>query len=272
MKNVVLTSVISILLAAAASAQETGSSDAARVTTVQTAAPRPDLYVDAGVDRDVVMPGKTYLKGYAGYARPSARRGGGAPAGTGPGITVAWSKASGPGAVTFAEEGKAETIATFSQTGVYVLKFSGQNSATNLSSTLTVRVADAPPKDRLDVVYTKFESLSRQRAVVETLLPLGDLEGLAQEENLSRAQYEFLPSAESIIEEVLPTAFRVKLFQCFLDAAVSEQIARMVAMKAATENADSIIGNLSITYNRARQTQITSEILEVISGANAIND
>ena len=159
MKNVVITSVISILLAAAASAQETGSSDAARVTTVQTAAPRPDLYVDAGVDRDVVMPGKTYLKGYAGYARPSARRGGGAPAGTGPGITVAWSKASGPGAVTFAEEGKAETTATFSQTGVYVLKFSGQNSATNLSSTLTVRVADAPPKDRLDVVYTKNYSI-----------------------------------------------------------------------------------------------------------------
>ena len=126
--------------------------------------------------------------------------------------------------------------------------------------------------DRLDVVYTKFESLSRQRAVVETLLPLSDLEGLGQEENLAQAQYEFLPSAESIIEEVLPTAFRVKLFQCFLDAAVSEQIARMVAMKAATENADSIIGNLSITYNRARQTQITSEILEVVSGADAINE
>ena len=57
--------------------------------------------------------------------------------------------------------------------------------------------------------------------------------------------YEFLPSAESILEEVVPTSFKVKLFKCFLDAAVSEQIARMVAMKAATENADDLIKQLS---------------------------
>ena len=94
--------------------------------------------------------------------------------------------------------------------------------------------------DRLDVVYTKFESLSRQQAVVETLLPLGRLDGGRREEpRPAETQYEFLPSAESILDEVVPTSFKVKLFKCFLDAAVSEQIARMVAMKAATENADS---------------------------------
>ena len=69
----------------------------------------------------------------------------------------------------------------------------------------------------------------------------------------------------------MPTSFRVKLFKCFLDAAVSEQIARMMAMKAATENADQMIEHLSMTYNRARQSQITSELLEVISGAEALN-
>ena len=58
----------------------------------------------------------------------------------------------------------------------------------------------------------------------------------------------------------MPTSFKVKLFKCFLDAAVSEQIARMVAMKAATENADAMIGSLSMAYNRARQGQITGEI------------
>ncbi len=127
--------------------------------------------------------------------------------------------------------------------------------------------------DRLDVAYTKFESASHQQAVVETLLPLGDLEG-AEEEELSAAepQYEFLPSAESILDEVVPTSFKVRLFKCFLDAAVSEQIARMVAMKAATENADSMISQLSMAYNRARQGQITGELLEIIGGAEAINE
>jgi len=124
--------------------------------------------------------------------------------------------------------------------------------------------------DRLDVVYTKFENASHQHAVVETLLPLGGLEGADEESSAAEPQYEFLPSAESILDEVVPTSFKVRLFKCFLDAAVSEQIARMVAMKAATENADAMIGSLSITYNRARQTQITSELLEVISGSEAL--
>ncbi len=126
--------------------------------------------------------------------------------------------------------------------------------------------------DRLDVSYTRFVSISKQEAVVETLLPLGsltddDAEGTPQHEE---SLYEFLPSAESILEEVIPTSFKVRLFKCFLDAAVSEQIARMVAMKAATENADDMIRHLSMTYNRARQSQITGELLEIIGGADAV--
>jgi F-type H+-transporting ATPase subunit gamma len=126
--------------------------------------------------------------------------------------------------------------------------------------------------DRLDVVYTKFESASRQVAVAETLLPLGGLEGADEEMPVGEPQYEFLPSAASILDEVVPTSFKVKLFKCFLDAAVSEQIARMVAMKAATENADSMISQLSMSYNRARQGQITGELLEIIGGAEALNE
>ena len=125
--------------------------------------------------------------------------------------------------------------------------------------------------DRLDVAYTKFESSSRQFAVVETLLPIAQLEGTTEEEpRLIEMQYDFLPSAESILDEVVPMSFKAKLFKCFLDAAVSEQIARMTAMKAATENADSMIANLSMTYNRARQGQITGELLEIIGGAEAL--
>ena len=127
--------------------------------------------------------------------------------------------------------------------------------------------------DRLDVVYTKFESLGRQYAVAETLLPLGQLDagqGVLPDENHG-VQYEFLPSAASIVDEVVPASFKAKLFKCFLDAAVSEQIARRVAMKNATENADSMIGSLSIAYNRARQGQITGELLEIIGGAEALS-
>jgi F-type H+-transporting ATPase subunit gamma len=68
----------------------------------------------------------------------------------------------------------------------------------------------------------------------------------------------------------VPAAFRAKLFKCFLDAAVSEQIARMVAMKGATENADEMAGDLKQQYNRARQAGITSELAEIIGGAAAL--
>ena len=125
--------------------------------------------------------------------------------------------------------------------------------------------------DRLDVAYMKLESASRQSVVVETLLPLGTLEGAApQGAGGSQSLYEFLPSAGSILEEVVPMSFKVKLFKCFLDAAVSEQIARRVAMKAATENAGDLIKQLSMSYNRARQGQITGEIMEIIGGVEAL--
>jgi F-type H+-transporting ATPase subunit gamma len=82
--------------------------------------------------------------------------------------------------------------------------------------------------------------------------------------------YEFLPSAASILEEVVPASFKAKLFKCFLDAAVSEQIARMVAMKSATDSASKMIKDLSSRYNRARQSQITGEIMEIIGGVEAL--
>ena len=127
--------------------------------------------------------------------------------------------------------------------------------------------------DRLDVAYTRFHSIARQEAVVETLLPLSSLgdDDAGADESKGETLYDFLPSAESILEEVVPTSFRVKLFKCFLDAAVSEQVARMVAMKSATENANEMIKHLSMTYNRARQSQITGEIMEVIGGVEALN-
>lgn len=126
--------------------------------------------------------------------------------------------------------------------------------------------------DRVEVCYMKFLNAARQTPVVETLLPLsavpgGDRRAAPQ---VRPVEYEFLPSAKDILEEILPVSFKVRLFKCFLDAAVSEQIARRVAMKAATENAGDMIKSLSRQYNRARQAQITKEIAEVIGGAEAL--
>ncbi len=126
--------------------------------------------------------------------------------------------------------------------------------------------------DRVDVAYMKFFSVGRQTPVVETLLPLSSVAPAAGQPAAQKTtvDYEFLPGAKDILEELLPVSFKVRLFKCFLDAAVSEQIARRVTMKAATENADDMIKTLTRQYNRARQAQITKEIAEVIGGAEAL--
>lgn len=126
--------------------------------------------------------------------------------------------------------------------------------------------------DRLDVVYTKFHSIAKQEAITETLLPLAPPTAAAgsRPAQLASDEYDFYPSAGSILEEILPASFLSRLFKCFLDAAVSEQVARMVAMKAATENAGGLIKSLSRQYNRARQSQITGEIMEILGGVEAL--
>jgi F-type H+-transporting ATPase subunit gamma len=129
--------------------------------------------------------------------------------------------------------------------------------------------------DRVEVAYMKFLNAARQMAVVETLLPLSaggsaSSRGEAKDATRQTVAYEFLPNARDILEEIVPVSFKVRLFKCFLDAAVSEQIARRVAMTAATENAGDMIKTLTRQYNRARQAQITKEIAEVIGGAEAL--
>jgi F-type H+-transporting ATPase subunit gamma len=124
--------------------------------------------------------------------------------------------------------------------------------------------------DRVDVVYTRFVSVSRQIVTAETLLPFSSLSTDGAESGPA-TPYEFHPSPEAIVAEIVPASFRVKLFKCFLDAAVSEQIARMVAMKSATENAGDLIKQLSRDYNRARQSRITSEIMDIVGGVEALN-
>jgi F-type H+-transporting ATPase subunit gamma len=123
--------------------------------------------------------------------------------------------------------------------------------------------------DRVDVAYMRFLTASRQSPTVETLLPFSTPTSSAAGGG-QKVEYEYVPTAREILDEIVPAAFKAKLFKCFLDAAVSEQIFRRVAMKGATENAGEMISNLSRTYNRARQSQITSELSEIIGGAAAL--
>ena len=129
--------------------------------------------------------------------------------------------------------------------------------------------------DQLIVVYQKFQSVARQAPASETLLPLSSVTVATTSVNTPAAtksivDYEFLPSAGEILNELVPVAFKVRLFKCFLDAAVGEQIARRVAMKAATENAGDLIKAVTQLYNRTRQANITKEISELIGGSEAL--
>jgi F-type H+-transporting ATPase subunit gamma len=126
--------------------------------------------------------------------------------------------------------------------------------------------------DRLEVAYTRFLSMGRQAAEVVTLLPFSDMPSAEQAPARTKGgnDYLFFPSSKDILEELVPMSFKARLFKCFLDAAVSEQIARMVAMKGATENAGNLLRDLNMLYNRARQSQITSELSEIIGTAEAL--
>lgn len=123
----------------------------------------------------------------------------------------------------------------------------------------------------VEVAFMKFVSAGRQIAVVEPVLPLRHT---VDEENTSRpaaeVDYEYSPAPGELLDELLPATVRIHFYQCFGDASVSEQVARMVAMKAATDAADDMIKGLTQKYNRARQTAITMELLDIVGGANAL--
>lgn len=152
----------------------------------------------------------------------------------------------------------------------------------------TAEIADAPRFDQVEpvansliqrfldgeisavyVTYMRFYSASKQRPETIQLLPLAPTT-MPEGSKAKAVDYEFRPEPGALLDDLLPAVARIRLFQAFLDAAVSEQIARMVAMKAATEASEEMIKTLSRQYNRARQTQITMELLDIVGGANAL--
>ena len=125
------------------------------------------------------------------------------------------------------------------------------------------------------VAYMSFESTSRQHPTVMQVLPLAEDLGEDQGERAADGagtskEYEFSPEPEELLDRLLPASVRMRLFQCFIEAIVSEHVSRMVAMKAATDAANDMITTLTRQYNRARQTHITMELLDIIGGVNAL--
>ena len=128
--------------------------------------------------------------------------------------------------------------------------------------------------DEVRLAYTKYESALTQRPVVIKLLPAEteDIKGDTVETGGKKAGYIFEPEPEDILGYLLPRYIEGAVLQGMLEAAASEHAARRRAMKAATDNADELIGNLTRDYNQARQAEITTEIMEVIGGAEALSE
>ena len=128
--------------------------------------------------------------------------------------------------------------------------------------------------DAVRVAYMRFESNARQVPDVMQLLPLKPPAAASQGGEVgvpsATTSYEFSPSSEALLADLLPQSVKAALFQAFNDGVVSEQIMRMVAMKAATENAKDLGRTLRRDFNRARQSKITTELTEIVSGAAAL--
>jgi F-type H+-transporting ATPase subunit gamma len=131
---------------------------------------------------------------------------------------------------------------------------------------------DAGEYDRIELVYTQFLSAGSQRAVLTTFAPIDLGTGADGGESGPKAGYEFEPDPVEILGSLLPRYAESRLYAAMLDAAASEHAARQRAMKSATENAGELIKKLSLDMNQARQSAITTEIMEIVGGAAALSE
>jgi len=129
--------------------------------------------------------------------------------------------------------------------------------------------------DEIHIVYTEFVSMLTQRPVAKRVAPLEVEYTDSEEEQQPKPgellpSYEFEPSADKLLDALLPKYINTRLYAAFLESAASELAARRTAMKAASDNANELVGNLTREMNQARQAQITQEISEIVGGANAL--
>ena len=119
---------------------------------------------------------------------------------------------------------------------------------------------------RIDLIYSRFISTLSQKPILDTLLPIEPSEDT---EGIPGNQFIFEPSPAAVLEQLLPRYVATRLFHAVLEAKASEESSRMVAMKNATENAGELIDDLTLAYNKVRQSNITREMIEIATGARA---
>jgi F-type H+-transporting ATPase subunit gamma len=124
--------------------------------------------------------------------------------------------------------------------------------------------------DRVDIIYNEFKSIAQQRLVVEQILPVISDAAPGRDARPVAPNYIYEPDQRAIVTALLPRYLQFSVWRMFLESNASEQGARMTAMEAATENANEMIQVLQLQYNKARQTTITKELLEIVSGAEAL--
>ena len=129
--------------------------------------------------------------------------------------------------------------------------------------------------DRCTMIYTKFISALNQEAVAQQIIPFKSVveDSGVEEKDVTKVDslYKFEPSITEVLEDLVPKNLTVQIFKAMLESAASEHGARMTAMESATKNAEEMIADLQLTYNRTRQAYITKELIEIISGAEALN-
>jgi len=123
--------------------------------------------------------------------------------------------------------------------------------------------------DRIEIIYNKFKNAAVQLLTVNKFLPV-DL-SLENDTEGNHSDYIMEPDQKTIIEKMIPKSLRIEFYEAMLESLAAEHGARMTAMHTATDNATELIKDLKLTYNKARQADITNEIIEVVSGAQALN-
>lgn len=141
--------------------------------------------------------------------------------------------------------------------------------ATEISEDLIETFVDGR-YDAVYVVYNEFVSVLTQRLTVERLLPLGGLEAQEPAPAGPRAKYLLEPSAAQVVDDLLPRFVAFQIYRILLESQAAEHGARMTAMDSATKNASELIDKLTLNYNRSRQAAITTELIEVVSGAKSL--
>ena len=130
-----------------------------------------------------------------------------------------------------------------------------------------VAAFEAKEFDKVELIYSEFKNAATQRFVLEPFLPIPKIEA---KDGSKKFDFIFEPAKEQLFAELMPKILNTQLFKAVLDAHASEHGARMTAMDKATENANELLKSLKISYNRARQAAITTELTEIVSGAAAL--